>query len=278
MINLWVFNRLQATIFSIAALWGLSGLLSYSVQPIDWVIVPMLATSTYQMNRLSDFEEDRFNDPEDAGLATQNRNAILMTCYGSGAGALVLGLLFSNIAGIALIIGLLLLGYLYSFPTIGRDPTLRIKDIFIGKNLAPATGWAATVVLYPVVNIDVSLDPTFFLCLSTIFVGSFLLEVICDVRDLEGDRQADVQSIPVRLGLAKTKLILNLINSASGLVVLTAVSLGLLPPPWIMFVLNSALVAGVANLYFTALASNRLISHALIFFQIVLVCILGIIT
>lgn len=82
----------------------------------------------------------------------------------------------------------------------------------------------------------------------------------------------------MRLGLAKTKLILNLINSASGLVVLTAVSLGLLPPPWIMFVLNSALVAGVTNLYFTALASNRLITHALIFFQILLVCILGIIT
>lgn len=104
------------------------------------MIVPLLATSTYQMNRLSDFAEDRLNDPEDASLATQNRNSILMICYGSGVGALVLGLLFSNFAGIALTIGLLLLEYLCSFPTVGRDPSLRIKDIFIGKNLAPAIG------------------------------------------------------------------------------------------------------------------------------------------
>lgn len=278
MINLWVFNRLQATIFSIAALWGLSGLLGYAVRPIDWIIVPLLATSTYQMNRLSDFEEDRFNDPDDAGLATQNRLSILMICYSTGAGALLIGLLFSNVVGIALIVALLLLGYLYSFPTIGRDPTLRLKDIFIGKNLAPAIGWAATVVLYPVVNIGIPLDPTFFLCLSTIFMGSFLLEIICDVRDIDGDRLANVQSIPVQLGLARTQQILTALNSASGLFVLAAVSFGFLAWPWIMFVLNSALVAGVTNLYFAKLARNRLISHALIFFQIILVCILGIIT
>lgn len=278
MISLWVFNRFQATFFSIGALWGFSSLLGYSVRPFDWIIVPLLATCAYQLNRLSDLEEDRLNHPEDAKSAVQNRKAIIYISIGSFVGALFLGLLTSNLAGLVLISGLLLLGYMYSFPTIGSNPRRRIKDIFVGKNLAPAIGWAATVVLYPVVNSGI--DPGFEVLLlsSTVFVGSFLLEIICDVRDYAGDKQNGIESIPVRLGLDRTKLIINAINLVSGSIVLAAVVFEILPLPWILFIVNGALVWIVSNLMFDRLASNRLISHALIFFQIVMVCVLGVVT
>ena len=87
----------------------------------------------YQMNRLSDFEEDNLNYPEDAKSALENRRIILFISISSFLGTLTLGLLYSSVVGITLISSLLLLGYLYSFPTIRSNPRLRIKDIFIGK-------------------------------------------------------------------------------------------------------------------------------------------------
>ncbi len=278
MIRLWVFNRLQATFFAIAALWGFSSLLGYSVKPVDWIIVPLMATCVYQLNRLSDLEEDQLNFPEDAESATKNRKTILFISIGSFLGTLLLGLIYSNAAGVVMISGLLLLGYLYSFPTIGSNPRLRIKDIFIGKNLAPAIGWAVTVCLYPVVNADRNLDFEVLSCFAAILVGSFLLEIICDVRDYVGDRQGGIKSIPVRLGLSRTKLVINVLNTVSGLAVLIAVILEILPLPWILLFLNNVFVGFITNMMFDSLTSNRLISHSLILFQIVMVCVLGIVT
>lgn len=277
MISLWVFNRFQATFFAIAALWGFSSLLDVSVKPFDWIIVPLVATGVYQLNRISDFKEDNLNYPEDARSAMKNRTFILFITIGSFLGALFLGLIYSNTAGIVLISGLIALGYLYSFPTIGSSPRLRIKDLFIGKNLAPAIGWAVTVCLYPVVNAGMKPDFEVLSCFGAILVGSFLLEIICDVRDYAGDKVNHIQSIPVRLGLDRAKLILNVINTLSALTILIAVASGLLPVIWAMFLLNSLLVGIMTNMMFDKLASNRLLSHLLIFFQIVLVCVLGIV-
>ncbi len=276
MISLWVFNRFQATFFAIAALWGISSLLGYSVKPFDWIIVPLLATCVYQLNRLSDFEEDQLNHPEDAESARKNRRTILFVTTGSFLGSLLLALLYSGIAGIIMISSLLLLGYLYSIPTIGSNPGLRIKDLFIGKNLAPAIGWATTVCLYPAVNSGMALNFEVLSCFGAILVGSFMLEMICDVRDYVGDKQNNIQSIAVRLGLRKTRIIINLLNSVSATVIMIAVIIGILPVIWSIFLVNSFLVGFIANVMFDSLASNRLISHSLIFFQIVLVCVLGI--
>lgn len=276
MISLWVFNRFQATFFAIAALWGFSSLLDVSVKPFDWIIVPLVATGVYQLNRISDFKEDNLNYPEDARSAMKNRTFILFITIGSFVGSILLGLMYSSTAGIVLISGLLALGYLYSIPSIGSSPMLRIKDLFIGKNLAPAVGWAVTVCLYPVVNSGRKPDFEVLSCFGAILVGSFLLEIICDVRDYAGDKRNNIQSIPVRLGLGRARLILNVINTASALTILIAVASGLLPVIWAMFLLNSLLVGIMTNMMFDRLASNRLLSHLLIFFQIVLACVLGI--
>ena len=87
----------------------------------------------------------------------------------------------------------------------------------------------------------------------------------------------NIQSIPVRLGLGRTRQLLNILNTVSGLAILVAVISGILPLPWIVFFANAVLVSVVTNFLFDRLSSNRLISHALIFFQIVLACVLGVV-
>jgi 4-hydroxybenzoate polyprenyltransferase len=150
-----------------------------------------------------------------------------------------------------------------------------LKDLFIGKNLAPALGLALTVCLYPAANAGFPLNLELVTCLAALFTGGMLVEIICDVRDRKGDRDSGVRSLPVVLGLGPTRAIINLVNTASAVCLIIGVATGLLRPPWTLFIANCALVALVANPLFDQLASNRYITHALIFFQIAMAVLLG---
>jgi 4-hydroxybenzoate polyprenyltransferase len=281
MVKFWILHRLQASFFSLAALWGFSSLLGFTPRPADWLIVPLLTTYAYQLNRLSDLGEDAVNDPEDARTADEHRRSILVIVVVCAVAALVLGIAIANTAGLAIIGVLLVLGFVYSVPVIGpvigSAPKRRLKDLFVAKNLAPALGLALTVCLYPAANAGFPINLELIACLAALFAGGMLVELICDVRDREGDRKAGVRSLPVVLGLGPTRTIINVINTVSALCLIIGVATGLLPLPWTLFIANCALVALVANPLFDQLAENRKITHALIFFQIVMAVLLRLI-
>jgi 4-hydroxybenzoate polyprenyltransferase len=277
MVKFWILHRLQASFFSLAALWGFSSLLGFTPRHIDWLIVPLITTYAYQLNRLSDLHEDTVNDPQDASTAREHKGSILAIVVSCAVAALVLGIGYANAVGLAIIAVLLLLGFVYSVPVIGSAPRRRVKDLFVGKNLAPALGLSLTVCLYPAANAGRLLDLELIACLTALFTGGMLVEIICDVRDREGDRKAGVRSLPVVLGLGPTRAIINLVNTVSALCLVIGVLTGLLPLPWTLFIANCALVAFVANPLYGQLASNRYVTHALIFFQIAMAVLLGLI-
>lgn len=272
----WMFHRLQATMFSLAGLWGFSSLLGFRPEPADWLIVPLLATHAYQLNRLSDLEEDRVNDPADALAAHRSRHVILGIVLSCAAGALFLGFQTANAGGLAIIAILLALGIAYSIPLFG-SPRRRIKDVLGAKNLAPAAGIALTVCLYPAVNAGLAFSFEMAACLSALFTGSVLLEILCDVRDRDGDRAAGVNTLPVVLGPGRTRIIVNALNAGSALLLAAAVLFGILPAIWTLFLANSAMVALAANPLYDQLASSRPITYGLIFLQILLAVLLGLI-
>ncbi|MFX1326454.1 MAG: UbiA family prenyltransferase [Promethearchaeota archaeon] len=154
-----------------------------------------------------------------------------------------------------------------------------MKDFFIIKDSAPAIGWATCVVLYP--SINATSNPNLFeliMCYISVFTGSFILEIICDIRDYNGDNKQGIKSLPVQLGMLKTKAIINILNIFSAIVILLLVFSGIISYPWLLFVVNNILVYILVNYMFEKLKGNRLISHILIFFQIILTIILGFIS
>ena len=157
----------------------------------------MLATCVYQLNRLFRFRGRTASiSPRDARDAEENKGTILAIVIGCVVAILVLAFLYSGITGYLMILFLLGLGYLYSVPTIGGQPKRRLKDLFIGKNLAPAVGTAATVCLYPAINAGRDPDFEVVALFAAVLGGSFLLEIICDVRDYSGDKRQNIQSDP----------------------------------------------------------------------------------
>lgn len=277
MVKFWILHRLQASFFSLAALWGFSSLLGFAPEPADWLIVPLLTTFAYQLNRLSDLREDETNDPEDARTAQEHRRSILIVVVFCAVAATLLALRSANAAGLVIVAILLVLGFVYSVPVIGSESKRRVKDLFVGKNLAPALGLALTVCLYPALNAGFPLNLQLVACFAALLTGGMLVEIICDVRDREGDRNAGVRSLPVVLGLSRTRTIVNIVNTASAVGLVAGVASGLLSPPWMLFIVNCALVALVANPLYDQLATDRRITHALIFFQIVMAVLLGLV-
>lgn len=100
------------------------------------------------------------------------------------------------------------LGILYSIPLTKRT-NIRIKNILIVKNLyaSLATVGAPLIVLVYYSGIESSMIPNMLSILFYIFLIFFVIEIICDIPDMEGDMQVGVETIPNKLGVNNTKIL-----------------------------------------------------------------------
>jgi 4-hydroxybenzoate polyprenyltransferase len=89
----------------------------------------------------------------------------------------------------------------------------RLKDIPVMKNVVVAISWALVCTLLPAAHMG-SLNSMVFLTIIFMTAKSFINTVLYDIRDLEGDRESGVRTIPVLLGPANAFVILLAVNSA----------------------------------------------------------------
>ncbi len=162
---------------------------------LDWFVVNLL-------NRAVDLREDAANGIPGTDLVARHRRAFL------GVGFAVLALSFLVTAAFAPALLPLRaafhgLGFAYNWPLLpGRR---RIKQLAFWKNAASATGFLITVLGYPLVTLPTRPDVTIATVVATasfFFVFELSYEVLYDLRDVEGDRLADVRTWPVIYGVA----------------------------------------------------------------------------
>lgn len=166
------------------------------VSASDWFVVNLL-------NRVVDLKEDQANQITGTELVARHRRAVLVVGFAV--------LLASFVATWALAPQLLpfriafhVLGFAYNWRLLptpwGR---VRIKELAFWKNTASATGFMLTVFCYPLVTMarlsSVSLATVAFAA-AFFFLFELSYEVLYDLRDVEGDRVANVRTWPVLLG------------------------------------------------------------------------------
>ena len=104
-----------------------------------------------------------------------------------------------------------------------------------------------------------------------------MIEIVWDIRDIEGDRSAGVRTLPVVRGIGAARCWLSIINGASGAVVSTAIwAAGLQPVLYFLLAPNlfmALLAMGARN----AALGRRSLSHALVLLQFALLVGLGLI-
>lgn len=189
------------------------GFLLYGVEP-RWNLLAatfFIVFAVYGANKLTDIKEDEVNNPERVRYVKRLAKALKYSVILSFVMTLVLGA-FSGIGAILVLIFPIVAGVLYSVRILpGRR---RLKDITGVKNLIIAITWASGTAFLPYIaagGIDFS---EVFLVYYFFFMKSLINTMLFDVRDIEGDRINGIKTIPVKLGLEKSRILLILFNSS----------------------------------------------------------------
>jgi len=165
------------------------------IRPVPLFIVFAVTVFVYSFNRLSDYAEDKQNLPT---------RATFISRYGSVL--LVLGVSLYAVA-IAVAVWLRLPGA----PALGIPvvvavlySTVGLKRILLVKNLLVGVSWG----LIPV-GVGVyygrlaSFDVQFFAAFITVVLT--IAAVVFDIKDIEGDSEQGIRTVPVSLGAKRTR-------------------------------------------------------------------------
>ncbi len=179
---------------------------------INWDL--LLATflivfAVYCMNNLIDKDDDEVNSPEKANFVRQNKKILGVAVTLSYITTIVLGILESIIAVFILFFPLFA-GFVYSIKISSRIP--RLKDIFGVKSLTVALSWAVGTTFIPSLGLN-NISIIFIISIFYFFfVKSFVTTVLLDIRDIKGDAENGIKTIPVGLGKSKTQRLLTVVT------------------------------------------------------------------
>ena len=180
-----------------------------AIAGLDWGLAGL-------WNRNSDLREDQLNQVEGTALLLRS---------GREFSRLALGVLSLSIFA-ALRLGWPLLvmrlafhafAFVYSYPVFRR----RVKEILLLKNVVAGALWVLTSIGYPLAFSrrvpavgEVLLLSLFLLPLAVAFT------LVYDLRDVAGDRGAGIATVPIALGVPRTRVFVELLLGLSALALL----------------------------------------------------------
>jgi 4-hydroxybenzoate polyprenyltransferase len=228
-----------------AVMLGITSCLLLDV-PIDvgFLLILFLVTlSVYIVNRGMDTEEDTINELERVKFIGKYKNLVLVVGILTYSLAVMLasekGLVVAGSVCVPVIIGFF---YTVRWVPNGFVQTIgfsRLKDIPLVKNIAVAGIWAYSTVL---IMLFYNSEPVTLAAVSLftfIFLRCFINTLVFDIRDVVGDAEMKIRTLPVVIGAQNTKKILLFLNVISFILALFTVYYSILPP---YFLLTSLVV------------------------------------
>ncbi|MBI5000235.1 MAG: UbiA family prenyltransferase [Euryarchaeota archaeon] len=179
------------------------------------VILFLITFSVYSINRLSDPQEDQINRPEALSFTQRNKKIFLFFIIVSYCVAFLLAFLDDIWTALFVIFPLgvvLLYGIGVSSENTQR---MRVKQIFLVKNLIVSFTWATMVIMLPILYSKDDLTTVAGILYSYIFIQIFIDCVATDIKDIVGDKKAQIKTIPSLYGEKKTLILLQVITLAS---------------------------------------------------------------
>ena len=156
------------------------------------------------------------------------------------------------------------LGLLYAVPVVPRVWAEklgygRLKDIPSSKTIALSGGWACCLGLVPALSPQGGFSGATILVCLVIFFLVFIRSALSDIIEIQGDRIAGRETIPIIIGEKNT---LTLLGVAVGLLVVTLVG------GWLVGALNSLalvllLCAGYALFYLVRFRGDQIMGNTL---------------
>ncbi|NJD52364.1 MAG: prenyltransferase [Candidatus Methanoperedens sp.] len=169
------------------------------------LVMVLIVYSTYTLDRTINCMEDKVNRTQESNANKFIPYFLLCMCLLFAILILIQNRIFPLIALFPII-----MGFMYTKGVKIGNYSIKLKQGKGIKNFFVAFTWALTIILliYPAENLSL------FLIFILFFIKSFINTVIFDFKDIKGDSQAGLKTIPVYFGELKAKLLLHLINSS----------------------------------------------------------------
>ena len=207
--------------------WALCHVLGWTAAP--WMPLWFCAAlMIYNVDRLRHDPADALNIPRRDATSARLRGFSLAILAAAAATLLALPILRRDWLTLALVVGGSLVCLNYSIPLSG----FRFKDVPLLKTLFAPSVVTAAILGLPLLHEGPPSSSTSFLFIA-FRAWLFLIfnMILCDLRDLAGDRRTGIRSLPVWLGEKQTRLLLVVL-----LVIIEALglsALALAPPHWV---------------------------------------------
>jgi 4-hydroxybenzoate polyprenyltransferase len=172
-------------------------LAGYPLEPVPVAIVFAATMFVYSLNRITDLDEDEQNVPGRAAFTRRYGRPVLAlsVCAYLGAVGLALAWELPRVEFMALPP---LVGGLYSLG--------RLKRLFLVKNLLVGAAWGVIPLGVPVYfGADPTVEAAVFAGYVTVMLT--VAAVVFDIKDIEGDRQRGIRTVPVRFGPRVTRVV-----------------------------------------------------------------------
>jgi len=212
--------------------------------------------SVYSLNRLTDQEEDAVNMPERSLFVQGNEHFLLALAVVSYVVALFLGWLESPFAAVILLFPLVA-GLLYSKNILSTVGIPRLKDIFLVKSLIVASSWTIGAAFLPALYLHGNFTKLWFV-FPFFFIKMFINTVLFDVRDVEGDALNNIKTIPVVIGIPRTRQLLLIIQSLLAIWLVFFLDLF---SEYLIILIISMIYGYVYILYFCGKNNNKTLSR-----------------
>ncbi|HUV53858.1 MAG TPA: UbiA family prenyltransferase [Candidatus Krumholzibacteriaceae bacterium] len=190
---------------SIVAAFG-SLLYGLEIKPTILLIAFLATFSVYNMNRVTDRVEDSINRPR---AASRSILFFLVPSIIASASCLLLS---ASVGAQAL--SVIVTSFIASiFYSVKLSPSIpRLKEILGLKSVLVAFSWGFTGALLPASSQAVD-AAKIVMAFTYIFIQILVNTILCDVRDMDGDRASGVKTLPLALGLSATKKLLFIVNT-----------------------------------------------------------------
>jgi 4-hydroxybenzoate polyprenyltransferase len=233
------------------------------IQGISWtshiaIVMFMVVFSVYNLNRKTDEAEDALNHEHRFRITKKYEHYFFIAALGAYLTALFIAA-FHGLAAFFVVTIPLISGIFYSVPILPKWCGYgRLKEIPLMKNLVVSTSWALAFSLVPVYLSESTPDVASMVVFVFIFCWTFVASVLPDIRDRNGDSATGVATIPVLVGVERSRSILSVINISAGGIILV-LGMSVIPVLAIAIMIISLVYSQVCIIFIDRTLKNDLL-------------------
>jgi len=171
---------------------------------LSLLMVFLITFAIYNIDRSSETRLDKINHPERQNFVSSQRYLLHISMV-SYATAMIIAV--STELRLLLLFPLMV-SILYKYAG--------LKRIYLLKNITVATAWAIPATFIPALSessIPIGVAWAFF---SFFLLKTFVNAVAYDIKDIKGDARFTINTLPVKIGIQKTKMMLYIITIIAG--------------------------------------------------------------